>query len=71
MAKVRVQDATRELSTNASKMLENVARLRRQSQEMLDSLRQISDKFVREEREREEREAKEELKSSTRPPRSS
>ena len=62
MAKVRVQDATRELSTNASKMLENVARLRRQSQEMLDSLRQISDKFVREEREREEREAKEELK---------
>ena len=61
MAKVRVQDATRELSAHASKVLDDVARLRKQSQEVLGSLRRISDGFVREERERQERAAKEEL----------
>ena len=50
MAKVRVQDATRELSAHASKVLDDVARLRKQSQEVLGSLRRISDGFVREER---------------------
>ena len=54
MAKVRVQDATRELSAHASKVLDDVARLRKQSQEVLGSLRRISDGFVREERERQE-----------------
>ena len=39
MTKVRVQDATKELSTNAGKMLENVTRLRKQSQDVLNSLR--------------------------------
>ena len=62
MTKVRVQDATKELSTNAGKMLENVTRLRKQSQDVLGSLRKISDGFVREEKERQEREAKEELR---------
>ncbi len=61
MTKVRVQDATRELSANAGKMLEDVSRLRKQSQEVLSALRKISDDFVREERERQEREAKEAL----------
>ena len=61
MTKVRVQDATRELSANAGKMLEDVSRLRRQSQDVLSALRRISDDFVREERERQEREAKEAL----------
>ena len=61
MAKVRVQDATRELSARAGKVLDDVARLRKQSQEVLGSLRKISDGFVREERERQERAAKEEL----------
>ena len=61
MAKVRVQDATRELSTNTGKMLENIARLRRQSQDMFSSLRNISDGFARAEREKQEREAKEAL----------
>ena len=61
MAKVRVQDATRELSAHASKVLDDVARLRKQSQEVLGSLRKISDGFVREERERQERAAREEL----------
>ncbi len=62
MAKVRVQDATKELSANTGKMLENVTRLRKQSQGMLNSLRKISDGYVREEKERQEREAKEELR---------
>ncbi len=61
MTKVRVQDVTRELSANTGKMLENVTRMRKQSQEMLNSLRRISDGFAREERERQEREAKEAL----------
>lgn len=47
---------------NTGKMLENVTRLRKQSQEVLNSLRKISDGFVREEKERQEREAKEELR---------
>ncbi len=62
MTKVRVQDVTKELSANTGKMLENVTRMRKQSQEMLSALRRISDGFVREERERQEREAKEELR---------
>ena len=62
MTKVRVQDATKELSANAGRMLENVSRLRKQSQDVLGSLRKISDGFVREEKERQEREAKEELR---------
>ncbi len=62
MTKVRVQDATKELSTNAGKMLESVSRLRKQSQDVLSSLRKISDGYVREEKERQEREAKEELR---------
>ena len=62
MTKVRVQDVTKELSANTGTMLENVTRMRKQSQEMLNALRRISDGFVREERERQEREAKEELR---------
>ena len=62
MTKVRVQDVTKELSANTGRMLENVTRLRKQSQDMLSALRRISDGFVREERERQEREAKEELR---------
>ncbi len=61
MAKVRVQDATRELSANTGRVLENVSRLRKQSQDVLGSLRKISEGFAREERERQEREAKEAL----------
>ena len=62
MTKVRVQDVTKELSANTGRMLENVTRMRKQSQEMLSALRRISDGFIREERERQEREAKEELR---------
>ena len=62
MTKVRVQDVTRELSANTGRTLESVTRMRKQSQDMLNSLRRISDGFIREERERREREAKEELR---------
>ena len=62
MTKVRVQDVTRELSASTGKMLENVTRMRKQSQDLLNSLRRISDGFIREEKERREREAKEEMR---------
>ena len=61
MTKVRVQDAAKELSSSAVRALENMTRLRKQSQGALDSLRKISDGFVREEKERQEREKKEAL----------
>lgn len=47
MTKVRVQDAAKELSSSAVRALENMTRLRKQSQGALDSLRKISDGFVR------------------------
>ena len=62
MAKVRVQDATKELSANADRLLNDVTRLRKQTQGVLDSLRRASESFARAERERQEREAKEELR---------
>ncbi len=62
MAKVRVQDATKELSTNAAKLMESISRMRKQSQDVLGSLRRAQDGFVREERERHEQAAKEELR---------
>ncbi len=62
MTKVRVQDVTKELSANTGRMLDNVTRMRKQTQEMLSALRRISEGYVREERERQEREAKEELR---------
>ena len=48
MTKVRVQDAAKELSSSAVRALENMTRLRKRSQGALDSLRKISDGFVRE-----------------------
>ena len=62
MAKVRVQDATKELSTNAAKLMESISRMRKQSQDVLGSLRRVQDGYVREERERHEQAAKEELR---------
>ena len=62
MAKVRVQDATRELSTNAGRMLENISQMRKKTQDMLGNLRKISGAFAREAQENAEREAREEQK---------
>ncbi len=62
MTKVRVQDATRDLSTNAGKMLESISQMRKKTQDMLGTLRKISGDFTREAQENAEREAKEEQK---------
>ncbi len=61
MAKVRVQDATKDLSTNAGRMLENISRLRRLVPGDAQFVAQNSDGFVREDHEKQEREAKEAL----------
>ena len=60
MTKVRVQDATKELSTNTGKMLENISQMRKKTQDMLGSLRKISGDFAREAQEIRDREAREE-----------
>ena len=60
MTKVRVQDATKELSTNTGKMLESITQMRKKTQEMMSSLRKISGGFAREAQEVREREAREE-----------
>ena len=62
MAKVRVQDATKELSANTGKMLESVSQMRKKTQEMLSSLRRISADFNREAQEAAQRAALEEQK---------
>ena len=60
MTKVRVQDATKELSTNTGKMLESITQMRKKTQDMLGNLRRISGDFAREAQEVKDREAKEE-----------
>ncbi len=60
MTKVRVQDATKELSTNTGKMLESITQMRKRTQDMLGNLRRISGDFAREAQEVKDREAKEE-----------
>ena len=60
MTKVRVQDATKELSTNTGRMLENISQMRKKTQDMLGSLRKISGDFAREAQEIRDREAREE-----------
>ncbi len=60
MTKVRVQDATKELSTNTGKMLESITQMRKKTQDMMSSLRKISGGFAREAQEAREREAREE-----------
>ncbi len=62
MAKVRVQDATKELSANTGKMLESVSQMRKKTQEMLGSLRKMSAGFNREAQEAAQRAALEEQK---------
>ena len=56
MAKLKVQEATKELSLGASKALENLLRIRRSAEKTLSQLKQIEQGFVREEEERLERE---------------
>ncbi len=62
MTKVRVQDATKELSANTGKMLESVSQMRKKTQDMLGNLRKISADFNREAQEAAQRAALEEQK---------
>ena len=62
MAKVRVQDATRELNADVSKVYEAVSKSRKQAQEALNSLRKMEDAIRAEEKALEEQREREELK---------
>ena len=62
MAKVRVQDATKELSTNAAKLMEDISRMQSRTQDVLGSLRKSLDEFAQKERERQQLEKQEELR---------
>ena len=57
MTKVRAQDATKELSTNAAKLMEDLSRMRKQAQEALGTLRKAKDEFAQKEQERQQLEA--------------
>ncbi len=61
MTKVRVQDATKELSTNAGRLLESVGKSKRQAQDILQALRRVSDEMNRQQREQAEQEKREAL----------
>ena len=61
MTKVRVQDATKELSTNAGRLLESVGKSKRQVQDILQTLRRASDDMYRQQREQAEQEKREAL----------
>ena len=62
MTKVRVQDATKELSANTGKMLDSISQMRKKTQDMLGNLRKISASFNREAQEAAQRAALEEQK---------
>ena len=62
MTKVKVQDATKQLSTNAGMLFETVSRARKQAQDTYGALKKISDDLNRTEKQRLEMEAKEALR---------
>ncbi len=59
MTKVRVQDATKELSTNVSKLIEDISRMHRQAQDVLGTLRKNRDEYAQKEHERQQQEKQE------------
>jgi translation initiation factor IF-2 len=61
MTKVRVQDATKELSTGAGRLLETVGKSKRQMQDILQTLRRASEDIVRQQHEQAEQERREAL----------
>jgi len=63
MTKVRVQDATKELSTNVSKLIEDISRMHKQAQDVLGTLRKSKDEYAQKEHERQQLEKQEELRS--------
>ena len=62
MTKVRVQDATKELSTNVSKLIEDISRMHKQAQDVLGTLRKNRDEYAQKEHERQQLEKQEELR---------
>ena len=60
MTKVRVQDATKELSTNVSKLIEDISRMHKQAQDMLGTLRKSKDEYAQKEHERQQEELRKE-----------
>jgi len=62
MTKVRVQDATKELSTNVSKLIEDISRMHKQAQDVLGTLRRSKDEYAQKEHERQQLEKQEELR---------
>ena len=63
MTKVRVQDATKELSTNVSKLIDDISRMHKQAQDVLGTLRKSKDDFAQKEHERQQLEKQEELRN--------
>ena len=61
MTKVRLQDATKEISTGAGRLLESVGKSKRQVQDILLSLRHASDEMNRQQRAQAEQEKREAL----------
>ncbi len=59
MTKVRVQDATKELSAGAGRLLESVSKTRKRALDVLQSLRKMEDSLNQQEAERKEQERKE------------
>ena len=46
MAKVKVQDATKEVASNAGRLLETVSKSRKQAQDALRALKALEDKLT-------------------------
>jgi len=61
MTKVRLQDATKELSTGAGRLLETVGKSKRQVQDVLQTLRRAADDMNRQKQEQAEQEKREAL----------
>ena len=61
MTKVRLQDATKELSTGAGRLLESVGKSKRQVQDVLQTLRRASDGIKQQQREQAEQVKREAL----------
>ena len=62
MSKVRVQDATKELSAGVGKVYESISKSRRQTQEVLSSLKKLEEAARQKERALQEQQEKEEMK---------
>ncbi len=58
MAKVKVQDATKEVASNAGRLLDTVSKSRKQAQEALRALRQLEEKLTASETQKQEEKRK-------------